>query len=149
MREILFRGKRADNGEWVEGVLLPIDLTDTHSSITCIGKVEAHEGNRNISICNFDNVISETVGQYTGVKDKNGVKIFEGDIVKEFIPFNFTICGKKTYEEPVYVIEYCDGKCGFSPFCEEDYDGMPIIEECVIIGNIHDNPELLEVKPNV
>ena len=127
MREILFRGRDTAHN-WHYGV--PLIFTEDY---VCI--IRPHTYNKM--------VILETIGQYTGLTDKNGTKIFEGDIVKDFIPFNFTLNGQKLYKENTYIVEYSNKECGFIPFCEEGYDGVPIIEECVVIGNIHDNPELL------
>ena len=70
MREILFRGKRADNGEWVEGTLYQIGKEQNPFIMLVNRCAESHE------------VDPATVGQYTGLTDKNGTKIFEGDIVK-------------------------------------------------------------------
>ena len=80
-----------------------------------------------------------TIGQYTGLKDKNGKRIFEGDIVVlhgGFLPH--------WYHEGQHVVVEYDGS-GFIPLCEYDSDcgDLVISEECEIIGNVHDNPELI------
>ena len=127
MREILFRGKRLDNGQWVEGnyVYRP-KLTGEHYIVAynCAGS--------NLWFL----VDPATVGQYTGLKDKNGKRIFEGDVVQ--------ICSNSIFSM-VGVVEYRDG--GFEIRDEENdmyeclwYEDM----EMEVLYNIHDGPELVE-----
>lgn len=127
MREILFRGKRADNGEWIEGELI-------HSiykiNDTCVGKFGCDLG--------FYQVIPETVGQYTGLTDKNGTKIFEGDIVDFNIRGDDESYGVVKYsaEETEFYLAYDNLTLGLG---RNNYSW-----ELEVIGNTHDNPELLE-----
>ena len=95
MREILFRGKRVDNEEWVEGIYYPVKYSGfsipggiDYYIITCF----SGGGKSQIQ------VIPETVGQFTGLTDKNGVKIFEGDIVREKY-FNDFYIGKVVFNK--------------------------------------------------
>lgn len=124
MREILFRGKRTDNGKQVEGNLFIPDKDDTPTQI-CIGT--------NIIRITYD-VIPETVGQYTGLTDKNGTKIFEGDILKGAW-------------DTIFQVVYDDCYLGFRAKEKDgmhnciDYYGLDRIE---VIGNIHDNTELMK-----
>lgn len=136
MREILFRGKRKDNGEWIEGSLIRILGGTVY--ISPVDTVVGYEG-----LSEFYEVIPETVGQYVGAEDKNGVKIFEGDIVdghreKLLIDFecsSFTFKSELAVRELWYGIPIDDGERGVT--LQEDYN---------IIGNVHDNPELMNVK---
>ena len=138
MREILFRGKRIDNGKWTYGGYCASEFT---------GDPYVMDG------LIFRLVDPDTVGQYTGLTDKNGKKIFEGDIVHCY--------GKdsiRAYDWKA-VVEFGNPNSKFSwgwqlkPITNVDvnpdillwvkmYDYMDIY--CEIIGNIHDNPELLE-----
>lgn len=115
-REILFRGKRIDNGEWVEGnyIFEDFDRVGIHQIGTIIQCF----------------VIPETVGQFTGLTDKNGKKIFEGDIVK--------------YENNIYEIKYLEKYARFAPSNEHSVFMVCAFNHLEVVGNIHDNPELLK-----
>lgn len=127
-REILFRGKRTDNGEWVEGYLCECHHKDTGKYDYAIQEM-------------FENgyimheVIPETVGQYTGLTDKNGKKIFEGDICKHRSNYSGNTV--------ISVVTYTDGHF-LALVCENS--GFELSEKLEVIGNIHDNPELMEVQ---
>lgn len=130
MREILFRGKRTDNGEWVEGYYS--NLGGNHPRIL---KDNIFIGKRGM-VLELENikVLPETVGQYTGLTDKNGKKIFEGDIVRAFTRFS------EIYVSPV---AYHDGTFWFKNWSWTKF--LFKFEKIEVIGNIHDNPELLKV----
>ena len=129
MREILFRGKREDNGEWVEGRLI------ADEAIVPKGQVFYISDNVLDSTVYARIVIPETVGQYTGLIDKNGKKIFEGDIVK--IPI-YEGCQERVIAVVAWDIKkavfYLHGKRVKTDFYH--YFG----NDCEIIGNIYDNP---------
>ena len=136
MRDIEFRGKRKDNGEWVIGGFTN-DAIDNPRITT-----KNPDGGGLL----FHFVIPETVGQWTGLKDKNGVKIFEGDIVK----FK-AIKGYDAYNE----IVWNEKEAGFFSIGKrkrerKNYVSLSYMINVVgieVIGNIHDSPELLEAKP--
>lgn len=135
MREILFRGKRTIDGEWCEGNLFVDEKGDKHEILL---------GYTNYRIA--WEVIPETIGQYTGLTDKNGKKIFEGDIIKYKntygIKFNgvaLTVIGKVVYNEKNASFAIS----GKDEIGAKHYDYFPI-KNIEIIGNIHDNPELLK-----
>lgn len=128
MREILFRGKRKDNGEWVKG-----DFCSPCNIVFLENGYDAALGKNDCPICNDLEVILETVGQYTGLTDKHGNKFFEGDICKHRSYYSGNIV--------ISVVTYTDGQFLAMP---DKNSGFNLSDELEVIGNIHDNPELLE-----
>lgn len=127
MREILFRGKRIDNGEWAFGFFTESPSGNFYITETVCGCASPKR------------VDSETVGQYTGLNDKNGKKIFEGDICR--VCLDPEICvGKIIWDDKIasYNILFYDGKCVL-PLDLWLARNNPVWIE--VIGNIHDNPE--------
>ena len=125
-REIKFRGKRIDTGKWVYGSLL--QWKDGDATIC------ANESENNNVLIKHD-VNPDTVGQYTGLKDRNGTDVWEGDLLR-------------TPEGDIMVAEWIDAK--IITRCVRPYNpryknsltfAYPV---SVVVGNIYDNPELLE-----
>lgn len=129
MREILFRGKRTDNGEWVYGDLI--------QNVDCLKIREQEKSIKKIA--KSYEVYPETVGQFTGLLDKNGKKIFEGDIVLGLFLFDMSINAVVKFRDGAFGLEWRRGEIiefnAFTSLCNITYE---------IIGNIYDNPELLE-----
>ncbi|MDE6493087.1 MAG: YopX family protein [Bacteroidales bacterium] len=122
-REIKFRGKRLDNGEWVYGFLADEDYINDINSID-LSSIE---------------VDPATVSQYTGLKDCNGKEIYEGDIIKLDL-FNHLL----------FVVDFVEGafclKNGDGYYTDINYIQHAGINQAELVGNIHDNPALLEGK---
>lgn len=121
-REILFRGKRVDSSEWFEGsywlsrsaVRETTYITDGYGNLFC--------------------VIPETVGQYTGLTDKNGVKIFEGDIIK--------------HKENLFEIKYSTEQARYLAVLTNGVFDPVAMQNCEVVGNVFDNSELLKGEEN-
>ena len=145
MREYLFRGKRKGDKEWQFGSLhiiewdKPAKAKGDYIDYRILGRHNE---------CSY--VDPETVGQYTGLKDNNGVKIFEGDIVEVVTQdtnevrrtaIGIGLC-KETGDDVAVVGVYCD-------YFEKPYV-FPVVmgAHVEVIGNIHDNPELLKEGGN-
>ena len=127
MREFLFRGKRVVNGKWVEGFMysqhFPLEFRDDFY-IRC-----------------YDTdylVIPETVGQYTGLTDKNGVRIFEGDIVRYDVNYHDMVISYDVENWGGWLYEDMD----------DNMQAYSIYEFCLkdiaVVGNIHDNPDIIK-----
>ena len=123
MKEILFKGKRVDNDEWTEGYFFK-----SWDKVFVLWGMTGDSPN-------MEEVIPETVGQYTGLIDKNGKKIFEDDILlkgfeKVLVKWNGNQCRWGIYSNNYEI-------CGFNESTQRYFE---------VIGNIHDNSKLLEVE---
>ena len=156
MRTIKFRGKRIDNGEWVYGYYARLrnEFKEWHCIMT-----EKDASENYIKDCNGYNMLytpvnHNTVGQFTGLYDKNGEEIYEGDILL-WTRKNVHIEGRPLrdfadrceifYDDDKCAFRFkykldCGSCCGLLDFSDDRADESYI----EIIGNIHDNPELLE-----
>lgn len=159
MREILFRGKRLDNGEWVCGNMV-CEIVDnskvnfiTNDEIKQTIYIQRQEGEWGTSWNDFGRlawrciaekfvVDPETVGQYTGLCDKNGKKIFEGDICQ--------IKNHRLIDDTPFIIKWEDFVYSGWVWKDLDEDGREdsftpsVARQCEVIGNIHDNPGAAE-----
>lgn len=155
MREILFRAKRIDNGEWVEGFYSQLPKPSLGATIITNGDLCAEDVSDYIIVnqckqhsnfsngypleiveCEYYEIDSETLCQYTELKDNNGNRIWENDIIKHEI--SCTIGTVKWYQE-----DYA-GWCVDDIVIDEQQFTDEMWSECEAIGNIFDNPELLK-----
>lgn len=137
-REILFRGKRADNGEWIYGYLIGNNVI--------VGEVvDFDEDYFNTEF--WYKVVTETVGQFTGLTDKNGTKIFDGDIISvngvvsfavKYIEERLSFCLANT-DELKLNLKYMSP---WNPVSASWWYGFG--REIEVIGNIYDKPKLLK-----
>ena len=142
MREIIFRGKK-DDDEWVYGSFCMDALEQFNGLCGVDGFIRLYDkGKGKMQTYEVDR---ETVGQYTGLMDKNGKRIFEGDIVAQ---------NWYDYDEPrddsFGKVVFCEYDCSFSVM-DVNKDGFMPLGRCgsyhweaEVIGNIHDNPEMLK-----
>lgn len=134
-REIKFRGKRVDNGEWVYGDIIHCTSGKTYIFPSGDYANESDKVNQEGCLMMFTfEVVPKTAGQLTGLYDKNGKKIYEGDIVKAWVNF-----GPAGDEQRINTVQITPFGTNLQSWIFEE-NMLP-----EIIGNIHDNPELLEV----
>lgn len=133
MREILFRGKRIDSSEWAEGCY----IKDEQDSTTAyIGNIFGVDGLMLVHVMDIVKVAPDTVCQYTGLTDKNGRKIFDGDIIK--------------YSKKLFKIVWVAECAHFAAYPLQENSWSPCmnvgtVKNVEVIGNIFDNPDLVEV----
>lgn len=150
-REILFRGKRKDNGEWIYGVPITDESTNDAYIITSTAGASLKSEINNMCATGF-RIIRNTIGQYTGLTDKNGTRIFEGDIIKSEQDGMIGVIRFGEYQ----TTNYGNGEChlGFSIEWYGKYSDLLRRDlgwwvkfgntDINIFGTIHDNPELLK-----
>ena len=139
MREILFRGKRIDNGEWVEGYLAAYDMicpshtypVDTVSATGLFYGLTPYVG--------FVDIDPATIGEYTGLTDKNGERIFEGDILEHHAQGDIIVNRGEVGWDERHGMWVHKLNTMTPSFYMHNHAAVEVI------GNIHDNPELLEV----
>ena len=142
MRKILFRGKNINDGKWVYGAALQLD--ETHVTIYGVDQPDFPGVIRRFE------VIPDTVGQYTGLDDRNGNRIFEGDIVKHYNrignPEVYDLGHVYFYDKHCMWKRTDSDKSFNATGRKQDDPRLSSIAKYEVIGNIHDNPELMEVK---
>lgn len=157
MREILFKGKKKDNGEWIEGYLLDGGMPGEKRIF--IGKLVI--GKWTVTADEFDEVDPDTICEYTGLTDKNGKKIWENDILmchgnsEDLVKTVFGEFGVRNIETgsivdkvvgwhyeiiPTDTISRCEPFCYSMPLTKDYIDRC----EMEVVGSIFDNPELLQ-----
>lgn len=163
-REILFRAKTIKDNEWVQGAYCHYDDIKDNGKDDCDYIIEKHNG----ECFPFKEVIPETIGQFTGLTDKNGEKIFEGDIIrqqtfhklplkydsekakKDHIEYLIKKCGaifdneEHYHKDYIWEVEFENAR--FYPFADDNFEwgNFDWNTPFEVIGNIFENEELLQ-----
>lgn len=151
MRDILFRAKRLDNGEWAYSKTIaantPLDGSGDRWFIGAGQPADQyiHKNGNMIAVetkgeCLFYAISAETIGQFTGMVDKNDKKIFEGDIIRSSDPE----MPESTFDCGIGQVEFYGGLWYVSGGLHNGLNDLWLSRDIEVIGNIHDTPELLE-----
>ena len=147
MREILFRGKSIKDNEWYEGSLYETKTNYASGKTEIDYRISVFEINVGedvwdvISVCGYDESVDpETVGQYTGLT-ANGTKVFEGDI---FLDRSDNSIALVMFKDGCFRLEWYGMRGGGWGVLDCDPIDWYCVHDMKIIGNIHDNPELLK-----
>ena len=136
MREILFKAKRIDNGEWAEGCLLVLDDETYRIATSCLQGSAEHL----LEVCAYE-VDTSTICQCTGLKDNNGKLIWENDVVGFWDAYST----ENGYAEADCIgkVVWDDETLSFQVTERLSAESYEVLDECSVIGNIFDNPELM------
>lgn len=137
MREIKYRGKRLDNGEWAYGYIREIfsELDPNGRFVICPAETFSSDGWEDLDEVEVD---PATVGQYTGLKDKNGKEIYEGDVLRWFVNDLISTAPVEYRDGAFWMVRDINTGHGvWNDWLRGEYE---------ILGNIHDNPELLKTE---
>lgn len=138
MRDILFRGKEIDTGNWVEGWYLRYPFGRWPLRDAIIPAEDAENGNHR-----HEEVDPATVGEYSGRTDKNGKRIFEGDLVQAVLPPSIS---QPSFVWPIMPVVFCDGVFGLLDHRDDVTPFRSFAPRVTfeVKGNIHDTKELLK-----